>query len=114
VLIFGGYMIAQGVVLMLYPTVLLNVFGLEARDVWVRVTGWALVALGFYYAQNARANFTPFFWWTVPVRLAQFAAFTGFVGAGLVGATALVPSALELASGAWTWWALRADARSVK
>jgi hypothetical protein len=107
VLAFGVYMVAQGLTLMLAPTLLLSVFALTAQDVWVRVTGWALVALGFYYIQNARANFTPFFHWTVPVRFAQFAAFVGFVAGGLVGANALFASAIELLSGAWTWWSLR-------
>jgi hypothetical protein len=108
VLIFGAYMIVQGIALMLFPNVLLGVFGLPpALDAWPRIVGWALAALGFYYVQNARANFRAFFEWTVPVRVLQFVFFVLIVLSGLIKPTILLVSGLELLAGLWTFLELR-------
>lgn len=108
VFVFGAYMIAQGIVLMLLPNLLLGVFGLPpAVDAWPRVVGWALAALGFYYIQSARANLTSFFAWTVPVRVLQFGFFVVIVLSGLIKPSILLVSGLELLAGVWTFLELR-------
>jgi hypothetical protein len=104
VLIFGAYMIAQGIALMLIPNVLLGVFGLPpVLDAWPRIVGWALGALGFYYVLSARANFRAFFEWTVPIRVLQFVFFVVIVLSGLIKPTILLVSGLELLAGVWTF-----------
>lgn len=110
VLVFGAYMMVQGAILMLAPSVLLGLFGLPLNDAWPRVVGWALLALGFYYVQNARANFRPFFTWTVRVRTLQFMFFAVLVLTGLMPVAILLISGLELLSGVWTWLELRHEA----
>ena len=109
VLVFGAYMMVQGVTLMLAPGVLLGLFGLPMNDAWPRVVGWALLVLGFYYVQNARANFRPFFIWTVPVRVGQFVFFVVLVLTGLMSVAILLISGLELLAGVWTWLELRRE-----
>ena len=108
VLVFGLYMLAQGAILLFFPDVLLSLFGLPlAQDVWPRAVGWALMVLGFYYLQNARANFRPFFEWTVWVRTAQFVVFVGLVLGGLGKPVLILTSGVEFLAGLWTWFELR-------
>jgi hypothetical protein len=111
VLAFGAYMVALGAALMLAPHLVLGALGLGApHDVWPRAAGWALVALGAYYVQAARAGNAAFFRLTVLVRFAQFLVFLAFVIKGLAPAAVLLAAAVELAAGAWTWLELRRGA----
>lgn len=110
VIAFGLYMIAQGATLMLAPSLLLAPFAIPTEgSLWVRVVGWALIALGTYYVLAARKEWTPMFRATVVVRLAQLAFFVALCAA-LDAPWALVAfSAVEAAAGVWTALALRAD-----
>lgn len=111
VLIFGIYMLVQGALLLIVPNVLLSVLQLPpTNELWVRATGYALMALGFYYTQAARTNVQEFFRWTIPVRITQFFVFLFFVIAGLVGPVIIVTAGIELLAGLWTWAALRRQA----
>jgi hypothetical protein len=108
ILVFGLYLLVQGALLLLAPNLLLSLFGLPpAQDVWPRAVGWALMALGFYYLQSARANVRLFFGWTVWVRSAQFVVFIGLVLAGLAKPVLLLTSGFEFVAGLWTPWELR-------
>ncbi len=73
VLVFGIYMLVQGATLLVVPNLLLSLSGLpETNEVWARLVGWCLCALGFYYVQAARQELIPFFRWTVIVRVGYF------------------------------------------
>ena len=110
VLTFGVYMLLQGATLLVAPRLLLEVIRVVPvpGDVWVRLAGWALCALGFYYVMAARSELTAFFRWTVPVRIAQFLVFVLFFALSWVKPVLVVFSAFELACGLWTALALRA------
>lgn len=111
-LVFGIYMALEGAALLVAPQVLTGMFGLPApADVWARIVGIALLVFALYYVMTARAEVTPFFRFTVVGRTFQFLLFVGLVALGGFPAILLGASAVELASGLWTWWALRADAR---
>jgi hypothetical protein len=108
VLVFGLYMLIQGALLLIAPSILLSVLQLPpTNEIWIRATGYTLMALGFYYTQAARTNMQAFFRWTVPVRITQFFVFLYFVMRGLVGPVILVTAGIELLAGLWTWAALR-------
>ncbi len=108
VLVFGTYMIVQGLTLMLTPNLLLGILGLQLEtSVWPRAVGWALIALGYFYVRNALADNRDFFGWTVQVRSAQFLVFIGFVTFGLASPILLATSGLEFLAGIWTWIELR-------
>lgn len=110
VLAFGGYMVIEGVVLLVAPNLLLRVAGLpETNEVWIRAAGWALVALGYYYIQAARHDLRPFFGWTVQIRTAQFGVFILLVALGMARPMLLVFSGIEFLAGMWTRAALRAQ-----
>jgi hypothetical protein len=110
VLVFGLYMLVQGALLLVIPNVLLSILQLQpTNEIWVRATGYALMALGFYYTQAARHNVRAFFYWTIPVRITQFLVFLSFVLLGLVGPIILLTAGIELLAGLWTWGALRSQ-----
>jgi hypothetical protein len=108
VLIFGAYMILQGLTLMLTPNFLLGILGLPPEtSVWPRAVGWALIALGYYDVRNALTGNRDFFGWTVQVRNAQYLVFIGFVTFSLASPILLATSGLEFLAGIWTWIELR-------
>ncbi|TAE31537.1 MAG: hypothetical protein EAZ92_02660 [Candidatus Kapaibacterium sp.] len=105
---FGVYMLGQGIILFFIPNLLLGMVGLPlANEVWVRVLGIAVTVLGFFYIMAARADFAPFFRWTLVSRTFQLVAFAGLVATGLASPIVLAFAGIEFLSGVWTFFALR-------
>lgn len=103
VLIFGVYMLVEGTTLLFAPDVLLGIAGLPPSEgPWVRFVGWCLIALGFYYAQAARAGLTAFFEWTVVVRVTYFVVTLGLCLVGIAPWVLLGFAAIETGFGLWT------------
>ncbi|MDX1960986.1 MAG: hypothetical protein SFU98_20620 [Leptospiraceae bacterium] len=108
VLAFGVYMAGQGIILMIAPNVLLSLFGIpEANEVWVRVVGLSLCIFAFYYIRASLLNITEFFKLTVQGRILQFILFLALVGFGLGKPILLLFAGVEMASGLWTYSALK-------
>ena len=107
---FGIYLCGLGLILLLVPNLILQVFGAPpTNEVWIRVNGMFLVCLCFYYIQTARHELTSFIRWTVWTRIAViffFAAFVLFVSAPKA---LLLFGLIDLLSAIWTWLALRKD-----
>lgn len=107
VLVFGLYLLLEGLILMLIPNFLLELVGITpVTDVWVRVTGFAVFALGYYYLGNARAVLVPFFKLTVHIRILQFFFFLLLVFQQMADPVLMLFAAVELLSGLWTLYAL--------
>ena len=50
IFVFSIYMFVLGLILIVIPNVLLNLFTLpETNEVWIRVVGMLILILGFYY-----------------------------------------------------------------
>ena len=112
ILIFGIYMLVEGLLLFFIPNIFLEVVGIEpAQDVWIRAVGWAVFALGYYYIHAARTNFKAFFGWTVHIRSLQFVVFIAFVALSLANPRVLIFSGIEFLAGLWTLWEIRREAR---
>lgn len=106
--VFGVYMLVQGTVLLFTPNLLLSIAGLPPSEgPWVRFVGWCLIALGFYYTQAARAGLTPFFEWTVAVRITYFIVTLGLCLANIAPWILLGFAGVETGFGLWTWLLLR-------
>src|SRR5262245_40571723 len=111
-LVFGVYLVALGLVVMIAPNLVLRLVGIAPTgEVWIRVAGYLAFAIGYYYLRAARGDVRPFFGWTVQARLLVPPLFAAFVLLRLAGRPLLLFAAPDLAGALWTALALRADAR---
>jgi hypothetical protein len=111
-LVFGIYLIALGLFLLIAPNTLITLFGLPAtNDVWIRVAGMLIVFLAYYDIQVARKEMTDFFRWSVVARASVIVFFTGFVLADLVKPILLLFGGIDLAAAVWTQLELRRDGK---
>ena len=107
-LVFGIYLAANAVLLMVAPLVFLGLFGMPATDLgWVRVVGILAAALAFFYIQSARKGVEEFFRWTLVTRCFACAAFLVLAFGGLGPRPLALFGLVDLAGAAWTALALR-------
>ena len=110
VLLFGIYMLGEGLLLMIMPNFLLSMFGVpETHEVWVRIVGICLLVFSYYYVRSARINDVAFFRFTTQGRTLQFFLFGALVLVANAPVVLIMFSAVELASGIWTFVALRGE-----
>lgn len=113
VFVFGIYLVALGLFLLIAPNTLITLFGLpETHDVWIRVVGMLVFLLSYYAIQAARNEVTEFIRWSVVARAAVIVFFAGFVLADLVKPILLLFGGVDLAAAVWTHLALRSDAKA--
>ena len=110
VLAFAVYLFGLGLVLLVAPNVLLQLFGVPVTgEVWIRVVGMLVLFLGFYYSRAASREMTEFFRWTVFVRSTVIVFFTAFVLLGFVSPVLILFGAVDLLGAVWTGLALRSQ-----
>jgi len=109
-LVFGIYLCGLGLILLLVPNLMLQVFGVPpTNEVWIRVNGMFVLCLSFYYVQVARNELTKFIRWTVWTRLAVICYFAAFVLLASAPKALLLFGVIDLLAGVWTWLALKKD-----
>jgi hypothetical protein len=107
---FGCYMLIEGILLVTFPDFLLELLQIPSPgNIWVRISGFALFVLGFYYLVAALNNLRPFYIWTVFIRSLQLVFFLVLVGMGEIGWPILLNAGTEFAAGMWTLLALRME-----
>lgn len=112
VFVFGIYLIVNGLGFTFIPNTLLGLFGMAATtEPWIRVLGWVLVILGYYYTQTGRNNIYQFFIWTVYARFSVMVMFLLFYLLGWAPATLLIFGAIDLLGAIWTFLALRSKGK---
>ncbi|MDQ3801612.1 MAG: hypothetical protein M3384_19490, partial [Acidobacteriota bacterium] len=109
--VFGIYLCGLGLLLLLVPNMLLQLFGVpQTSEVWIRVNGMFVLCLSFYYIQAARGELTNFIRWTILGRGAVVFYFAAFVLLVSSAPKALLLFGLiDLLSALWTWLALKKD-----
>lgn len=108
---FGAYVFLTGLVLLFVPNVLLSVFGFDTTtEVWIRVLGSVVTALGAYYVVMGRAGATAFFRATLWGRSWIFISFLVLVMAGMAKPPLVLFGFVDLIGAIWTWKALRTTA----
>ncbi len=109
VFVFGLYLVVVGLGLLVAPNPFLMPLGFPpaADESWLRVLGVLALCLAAYYCAAARANFPPFYRWTVFVRAGVFIVFGGLVLLKLAPAPLALLGAVDLAAALWTALALR-------
>lgn len=82
--VFGIYLCGLGLILLLVPNLLLQLFGVPpTQEVWLRINDMFVLCLSFYYVQAARHELTNFIRWTIPARLAVIFLLCRFRAAAL-------------------------------
>ena len=113
--VFGVYLIGLGLILLAVPNLLLQTFGFDSTsEPWIRVLGIVVAALGYYYLMAAKSNSTAFFAATVYGRTWLLLAFIALVFLGLAKPMLILFGLVDFAGAAWTWNALRGEARNLK
>jgi hypothetical protein len=108
VFVFGIYLLVLGIVLVVAPNVLLEMFFLPVTsEVWVRVVGMLLLFLGFYYTQAARKELSDFLRWTLYPRATVILFFAAFVLLGFARPPLVLFGVVDLLGVIWTAVALR-------
>ena len=109
--VFGIYLCGLGLLLLLGPNLLLQVFGVPpTHEVWIRINGMFVLCLSFYYMQAARNELTNFIRWTVWARVAVIIYFAAFVLLVSAPKALLLFGLIDLLAALWTWLALKKDA----
>lgn len=108
VLYFGFYLYVTGITLLVVPNFLLSTFQLPTtEEVWIRVVGVLVTAIGFYYHQIGNKNITAMVPFTVVARTFVFLCFTVFVLLKFVSPALMLFGVVDLLSAGWTWMALK-------
>jgi len=107
---FGLYLIALGIILVVIPNSLLEIFQVPStNEVWIRVVGMLVFLLGIYYILAARKEMTDFFLWTVYLRPLVILFFIAFVLLDFVSPMLILFGVVDLLGAIWTGLALRAS-----
>jgi hypothetical protein len=110
VFVFGLYMVVLGIVLLVAPNFLLEMFFMPSTtEVWIRIVGVLLLLIAFYFTQTARKEMTEFFKLTVYTRASLIIFFTAFVLLGLASPTLILFGVVDLLGAIWTGLALRSS-----
>ena len=110
ILVFGIYMVVLGLALLVIPNVLLSLFDYPATtEIWIRILGFMVVVLGYYYIVAARYELTPFFRASVFGRPAVIVCFAGLVLLGMAQPVLILFGAIDLLGAIWTGLALRSS-----
>ena len=113
ILVFGIYMVVLGLALLVIPNVLLSLFDYPTTtEIWIRILGFIVVVLGYYYIVAARFELTPFFRASVYGRPAVIVCFAGLVLVGMAQPVLILFGAIDLLGAIWTGLALRSSRRS--
>jgi hypothetical protein len=110
IFVFSLYMFVLGIILIVIPNVLLNLFTLpETNEVWVRVVGMLVFILGFYYFQASKNEIKKFFQWTVYVRAAVPIFFIVFVVLDFAPPILIMFGFIDAIAALWTHLSLRSE-----
>lgn len=109
-IVFAIYLAGLGIAFLIFPNPVITLFGFEpTTEPWIRIMGYILVALAYYYIQAVRTGTNAFYQWTVHARLPILPIFAGLVLTGIAPPVLLVFGTFDTGCALWTAWALRLD-----
>jgi hypothetical protein len=107
VLLFGAYLIAVGASLLLVPNLLLGIFGIPHTDeVWIRILGAVMVALGYLYVKGGRSATGWFLRASVLTRAGVATVLLVLVLIGEAASAVALFGFVDFGAAAWTAYAL--------
>jgi hypothetical protein len=113
--VFAIYLFVVGAVLVVAPNFLLSIFRIPSTsEVWIHVVGVIAFMIGVYAWVAAKHESKPLLEASVYTRFVVFVAFTTFAVIGLASPMIVLFGVADLLGGIWTYFALKADAQSVR
>lgn len=107
---FSFYLIATGLVLIISPNSLLELFGLEpTTEVWIKVVGMLVLFLSFYYQDAARHNYYSIIKLSVKLRWMALFFFCAFAALQWVSPSLILFGVVDAMSALWTHVNLRKE-----
>jgi hypothetical protein len=107
VAVFGAYLLGLGTVLLLIPNVLLGIFGIpDTNEVWIRILGGVLAALGYLYVEGGRAGSEWFIRASVFSRAGVAAVLFALVLVRVAPTVITLFGLVDLAAATWTAYAI--------
>ncbi len=107
VFVFGIYLIALGLSLLVVPNAVLAVLGVaRTHQVWIRILGTVLTYVGAYYVVAARHEMTAIFRASIAVRLSLILVLLGLVLFADAKPVVMVFGVADAAGALWTRAAL--------
>lgn len=108
--VFGIYLILSGLGFTFIPNTALGLFGLPStEEPWIRIVGWLMVVIGYYYVMSGRKELRQFFPWTVYARVSVFVIFLLFYFLNWATWVLLIFGTVDLLGALWTYFAQRSD-----
>ena len=109
---FGIYTVFVGIGLVIFPNTILGIFRLPlTEEIWVRIAGWLIGLLGYYYLIAGKKSIHEFIRLSVWGRASVFLFYVVIVGLQLVQAIVLVFGLVDLAGAVWTHKALKSQSK---
>ncbi|MEK7179861.1 MAG: hypothetical protein AAB706_00115 [Patescibacteria group bacterium] len=106
--VFGLYLLALSLVLILLPSELLSFLKFSVSDpIWFRVLGIPLFVIGLHYQYAAFQGDVMFFHVTTIARLIVCLLFIAFVLLKWLEPQAVLFGVTDAFGATWTWWALK-------
>lgn len=110
VFIYGIYLAFVGLLLLLVPNMLLNLFGIEpTNEVWIRFEGILLMVIAIYYIIGAKYELIVILKTTAYVRFSVIFFFSAFVLLELVPPSIIIISVIDFLGGCWTYLMLKKE-----
>jgi len=105
---FGFYLLVTGITLTVFPNLLLALVQIpETTEVWIRILGTVVFALGIYYVFMGPTNNGLFMRLTIYMRWSIFMWFVIFVVIGYAPIQLLLFGFIDLAGAVWTYQAMK-------
>jgi hypothetical protein len=106
--VYGAYLLANGIALLLVPGIALGLLGLPAaEEPWIRVVGLLAGEIGYYFLFAARRNLAAFYPATVYGRSFVALAFAALVALKIGPLQLLIFGAVDLVTSAWTYLTIK-------
>ena len=108
IFVFGIYLVATGLILVVVPNALLSLLRLApTTEPWIRVLGIPVGVMGAFFIAAARADVVPFFRFTVWGRTIVLIGMTALILLKLAPPILILFGLMDAAGAVWTRTALR-------
>lgn len=110
ILVFAVYLASLSIAFIFFPNPFIMFFGFEeTTEIWIRILGFILGVLAFYFFMAIADNAVHFYRWSVYARLSTLPVFLTFVLLGMAPPVLVIFGIIDAVCALWTAWALKKE-----